>query len=283
MAHRADHLAPHPPVGAGQEAGVEVHGAVGPAHLLRGGVDKGHGGRLPNRPVCRAGRQVGLFRGVQAVPLHEHAVVLPLDGHVRDGAVGGPAVHIAVTGAVQGQVAEEARAVAGGHGHAVLNGLAEPLRRGQGGGPVHAHPLPPHPVGPDGVVEEQGIRAQAAQVEGRLLPSDASGQLPGQLLQDFIAKFQVRVIIGHGCVIASLCIRRDLLATHIIAHRSRGGSGNFTIYRRKRPSRRPSRPFRLSGAGAGRAAAEAASSSASAMRAAWASTAGAPSARGTGV
>ena len=203
-AHRADHPPPHPAVGAGQEAGVEVHGLVGPAHLVGGGVDEGHGGRLPHRPVGGALRQVGLLRGVQPVPLHEHPVVLPLDGHVGDGPVGGPAVHIAVAGAVQGQVAEEARPVAGGHGHAVLDGLAEALRRGQGGGAVHPHPLPPHTVGADGVVEKQGVRAQAAQVEGLLLPADAPGQVQGQLRENLVAEFQVRVIVGHDCVNASL-------------------------------------------------------------------------------
>ena len=147
---------------------------------------------------------MGLLRRVQAVPLHKHPVVLPLDGHVGDGSAGGPAVHIAVAGAVQGQVAEEARPVAGGHGHAVGNGLAEPLRRRQGGGAMHLDPLPPHPVGADGLVEEEGIRAQAAQVEGGLLPADAPGQLPGQLLQHLVAEFQMRIVVWHGRICASL-------------------------------------------------------------------------------
>ena len=216
VAHCTDDLAGHAAVGAGQEAGEEGHGAVGPPHLVGGGVDKGLGRRLPDGAVGRGAGQWGLLGGIEAVPLHQHPVILPLNGHVGDGAVGGPVVHVAVAGAVQGQMAEEASSVAGGHGYAVLDSLAQTLHRGQGGAAVHLDPLPPDGVGADGLVEEQRVGAQTAQVKGLPLLLNEFGQAGGQVRQHPLAKRQVRVVIGHGMDQRLLAQRGDIALLTIL-------------------------------------------------------------------
>ena len=164
----------------------------------------------------RGAGQWGLLGGIEAVPLHQHPVILPLNGHVGDGAVGGPVVHVAVAGAVQGQMAEEASSVAGGHGYAVLDSLAQTLHRGQGGAAVHLDPLPPDGVGADGLVEEQRVGAQTAQVKGLPLLLNEFGQAGGQVRQHPLAKRQVRVVIGHDMDQRLLAQRGDIALLTIL-------------------------------------------------------------------
>ena len=179
-------------------------------------MDKGLGRRLPDGTVGRGAGQWGLLGGIEAVPLHQHPVILPLNGHVGDGAVGGPVVHVAVAGAVQGQMAEEAGSVAGGHGYAVLDSLAQTLHRGQGGAAVHLDPLPPDGVGADGLVEEQRVGAQTAQVKGLPLLLNEFGQAGGQVRQHPLAKRQVRVVIGHDMDQRLLAQRGDIALLTIL-------------------------------------------------------------------
>ena len=122
---------------------------------------------------------------------------------MADGALGGLLVHVAVAGAVQSQVAQEARAVPYGHGHVLFDGPAEPLGGGEGGAPVHPDRLPPDGVGPDGLVKEERVGAQAPQLKGGVFPPYALAQGGGQVLRDLVPEFQMGVVIGHDGLIPS--------------------------------------------------------------------------------
>ena len=113
-------------------------------------------------------------------------------------------------------MAEEASSVAGGHGYAVLDSLAQTLHRGQGGAAVHLDPLPPDGVGADGLVEEQRVGAQTAQVKGLPLLLNEFGQAGGQVRQHPLAKRQVRVVIGHDMDQRLLAQRGDIALLTIL-------------------------------------------------------------------
>lgn len=95
-----DDLAGHAAVERARKAGEEGHGAVGPPHLVGEAWTKAWDAASQTARLAGA-LGSGLLGGIEAVPLHQHPVILPLNGHVGDGAVGGPVVHVAVAGAVQ--------------------------------------------------------------------------------------------------------------------------------------------------------------------------------------
>ena len=161
-------------------------------------MHEGPGGGLPDRAVLRRRRQMGPAAWIQSIVLHQHPVILPLHGHVGDGAFGGPFVHIAVAGAVQRQMAEKARRVAYGLRLALLDRLAQPLCGGQRGAAVHLYPFPPDGVGAQRLVKEQRVRPQAPQVEGLPLCGDRVGKPLRKRFQHLAAKFQMGIVIGHG-------------------------------------------------------------------------------------
>ena len=97
-----------------------------------------------------------------------------------------------------------------------LLGLAQTLHRGQGGAAVHLDPLPPDGVGADGLVEEQRVGAQTAQVKGLPLLLNEFGQAGGQVRQHPLAKRQVRVVIGHGMDQRLLAQRGDIALLTIL-------------------------------------------------------------------
>mgnify|MGYP000058427737 FL=1 len=102
------------------------------------------------------------------------------------------------------------------HEAGVLTNRRCTLHRGQGGAAVHLDPLPPDGVGADGLVEEQRVGAQTAQVKGLPLLLNEFGQAGGQVRQHPLAKRQVRVVIGHGMDQRLLAQRGDIALLTIL-------------------------------------------------------------------